>query len=103
MSTTRQPSRPWYCIDPLVDEYLYAHRQGGNLRMLKALKIFRGIIVNVGIVSITVLAILHEANPQLVAPLGLLSLTAYNGIEIADMAALLQAIAESQHDAEADN
>lgn len=91
-----QPTRPWYCVDPLVDDYLRIKREGGDLRMLKKLKIIRAIIVNVGLIIITTYSLLLGADPTVVSTVGILSLAGYNGVEMADYASLLQALAEAQ-------
>ena len=90
-----QPTRPWYCVDPLVDDYLRIEREGGDLRMLKKLKILRAIVVNVGLVAISLYALSLDADPTIIGGVGLVSLAAYNGVEIADYGALLQAVAEA--------
>jgi len=92
--TTQQP-RPWYCLDDLVEDYRAVATNGGDLRMLKALKILRSIIVNVGIIGITTAALLYTgADATWVSIIGLLTLGLYNGVEVADYAALAQAFAE---------
>jgi len=86
--------RPWYCNDRLVDDYKTIHRTGGDLKMLKGLKILRSIIVNVGIIAISVITLLEGGDPTVSGPLSLVILAAYNGIEIADYQALARAILE---------
>ncbi|GGO03595.1 MULTISPECIES: hypothetical protein [Haloarcula] len=86
--------RPWYCPDALVDDYVAALQEGGDFRMLKAFKILRATVVNLGTVAITLYALSLGADPTLVGSLGLALLMLYNGIEIGDYAALLQALAE---------
>jgi hypothetical protein len=90
----RQPVRPWYCIDALVDDYVVVAESGGDLQMLKTLKVLRSIIVNVGIIAVTLFTVLQGADPTWVGVIGLFVLGAYNGIEVADYAALAQAFAE---------
>jgi len=93
--TLQQPRRPWYCIDGLVDDYRTVAQNGGDLDMLRALKIVRSIIVNVGIIGITVASLVYtSADPTWVSIIGLVTLGAYNGVEVADYAALAQAFAE---------
>jgi hypothetical protein len=96
--TAAQLPRPWYCIDSLVDDYLTIHKSGGDLRMLKALKIVRAIIVNIGLISITLYSLSQTADPTLIGSIGLVSLAAYNGVEIADYQALAQAIVEASEE-----
>lgn len=99
--TARQPHRrPWYCNDRLTDDYLRVHREGGDLKVLKSLKILRAIVVNAGLIAITLYALLEGAEPTIVGGLGTISLAAYNGVEIADYSALAQAIVEASQDTE---
>jgi hypothetical protein len=50
--------RPWYVPDALVDDYRVVATSGGDLRMLRTLKILRSIIVNLGIIGVTLFALL---------------------------------------------
>jgi hypothetical protein len=94
MSTKQQ--RPWYCIDALVDDYISVADGGGDLQMLKTLKIVRSLIVNIGIIAITLYG-LSLGYEMWFGSLGLLTLGLYNGVEVADYAALAQAFAEARH------
>ncbi|PSP80180.1 hypothetical protein BRC81_03030 [Halobacteriales archaeon QS_1_68_20] len=95
MATDHRSSRPWYCIESLVDDYRFVADNGGDLRMLRALKILRAIIVNAGIIAVTLYALVATgADATIVATTGLLTLGLYNGVEVADYAALAQAFAE---------
>jgi hypothetical protein len=91
-----QPSpRPWYVHDALTDDYCEIARSGGDLRMLKTLKILRSILVNAGIIGITLSALfLTSADATITAVLGIVTLGLYNGIEVADYAALATAFSE---------
>ena len=96
---TYKHPRPWYCIDGLVDDYRTVADNGGDLEMVKTLKIVRSIIVNLGIIGITALSLLYTgADPTWVAIIGLITLGLYNGVEVADYAALAQAFAEAKQD-----
>jgi len=86
--------RPWYCHDRLTDDWATVARKGGDLRMLKTLKIARSIIVNLGIIAIIIFGLIQGANATLVATVGTATLGLYNGIEISDYAALAQAFRE---------
>lgn len=89
------PKRPWYVLDRLADEYKRVLRNGGNFRMLRTLKIVRSIIVNLGIIGVTIVALLQtDVDATLVATVAVLTLGLYNGVDIADYAALAQAFAE---------
>jgi len=90
----KHTTRPWYCHDGLVEDYLVVARSGGDLSMLKLLKVVRSIIVNLGIIGVTLYTIFEGADPTWVGLMGLLVLGAYNGVEVADYAALAQAFAE---------
>lgn len=95
MTSTPQPNqRPWYCNERLTDDWATVARKGGDLRMLKALKIARSIIVNSGIIAITVLGLQLGGTPDLIVPASLGVLAAYNGVEFADYMALAQAFHE---------
>ena len=90
------PPRKWYCSDDLTDEYVRAYHRGGEqkLRMAQKLRILRAIVVNVGLIGITVFALSEGADPTLVGTSGILSLALYNGVEVADYIALMQAMSE---------
>ncbi|WP_135806200.1 hypothetical protein [Halorussus marinus] len=86
--------RPWYCSDRLVDDWKTVHQTGGDLKMLKGLKIIRSIVVNIGISAISILGLRYGGDPTVIVPLAIAVLGAYNGVEIADYQALAQAIVE---------
>mgnify|MGYP000075916636 CR=1 FL=1 len=93
--TTHKSTRPWYCNDRLTDDYRTVAERGGDLRMLKTLKILRSIIVNLGIIGITTAALFYTgADATIVTVLGLVTLGLFNGVEVADYAALAQAFSE---------
>lgn len=90
-------NRPWYCVDALVDDYVAVAQNGGDLSMLKTLKVVRSIIVNLGIVGVTLFALATtSAAPTWVTLTGIATLGLYNGVEVADYAALAQAFAEAK-------
>ena len=96
--TTAQHSRPWYCRDDAVDEYKTTlTTDSQELPVLKTLKITRAIIVNIGVIAITLFAIAQGGDVTLFGLLGLSVLGGYNGLEISDYAALLQAYKEVQN------
>jgi len=90
------PRRDWYCNDRLTDEYITAHNNGGDLEMAKKLRIVRSIVVNLGLIGITVFALAEGADPTIVGGFGLIAIASYNGVEVADYIALMQAISEVQ-------
>ena len=99
-----QSPRPWYCRDDLVDEYKSTLREDGeSLPMLRALKILRAIIVNLGVIAIGLYAISRGGDPTFLGGFGLTILGAYNGVELLDYAALLQAYSEVQTDADGED
>jgi len=88
-------ARPWYTVDGLVEDYRVVASSGGDLRMLKTLKILRSIIVNVGIIGITLFTLMEASgSPAWVGAIGVGTLGLYNGVEVADYAALAQAFKE---------
>jgi hypothetical protein len=94
-----QPDRPWYCRNAAVDEYKQTlTTDSQELSVLKTLKITRAIIVNLGVIAITLFAIAEGGDVTLFGLLGLSVLGGYNGLEISDYAALLQAYREVQSD-----
>ena len=64
--------------------------------MLKALKIIRAIIVNLGIIGISAYSVFEGGDPTVIGILSLFTLGTYNGLELSDYAALLQAYKEIQ-------
>jgi hypothetical protein len=94
-------SRPWFVSDRACDDYRETlTRQpgdGGDLEMLKLLKKLRSIIVNVGIVAISLYSLSLGGDPTTLGIVGLLVLGAYNGLEYSDYRALLQAYKEVQN------
>ena len=96
MTHAQAPDRPWYCSDRMVDDWITVERQGGDLKMLKALKILRAIIVNIGVSAIALFALSSGGDPTVIPTLALVILGAYNGVEYSDYQALVQAIAEVQ-------
>lgn len=96
-----QPTRPWYCRDGVVDEYKLTLTDDGELLpMLKTLKIIRSIIVNAGIFGVGAYAMFLGADPTLLSIATLAVAGAYNGLEIADYLALVQAYQEIQVESE---
>jgi len=97
-------NRPWYCRDGVVDEYKDTlQTDGQRLPMLKTLKIIRAIIVNLGVIAIGLYAISRGGDPTFLGGFGLTILGAYNGVELLDYAALLQAYSEVQTDADGED
>jgi hypothetical protein len=95
---TQHDARPWYCNERLTDDWVVVAQEGGDLKMLKALKILRSVIVNVGIIAIVLYGLWLGGSPDVIVPLSLVVLGAYNGVEFADYLALAQAFAEVKHD-----
>ena len=96
MKTAQNP-RPWYCRDDVVDEYKTTLQEDDEkLPMLKTLKILRAIIVNLGVIAIGLYSISRGGDPTVLGGLTLGVLGAYNGLELSDYAALLQAYKEVQ-------
>lgn len=93
-------TRPWWISDRACDDYRKTltsqGKEGGELEMLKLLKKVRSIIVNVGIISISLYSLALGGDPTVIGPVGLFVLGAYNGLEYSDYRALLQAYKEVQ-------
>lgn len=94
MSQPNVRPRPWYVLDGLADDYCVVAREGGDFRMLRTLKLIRSLIVNIGIIAISVYALSRGGDPTLVPSVTLVTLAAYNGVEVADYAALATAFKE---------
>lgn len=97
MSPSTQHTRPWYCSDRIADEYKSTLQEDGEqLPMLKGLKVIRAIIVNIGVVTLAGYAISRGGDPTLIGISALAVVGAYNGLEIGDYLALVQAYKEIQ-------
>ena len=98
--STQDTARPWYCRGDVVDEYKTTLQEDDEkLPMLKTLKILRAIIVNVGIFGIGGYAMYRGGDPTLLAVSTLAVAGAYNGLELGDYLALVQAYSEIQAEA----
>jgi hypothetical protein len=86
---------PWYVRRGAVDEYKRS-LSPGRLPVLKTFKILRAIIVNIGIFAIGAYALSLGGDPTLLGITILVVAGAYNGLEISDYLALLQALQEVQ-------
>lgn len=95
--TTEHP-RPWYVSNRACDDYVTALGEGGDLKMLKSLKLLRSIIVNLGIISISLYSINTGAEPTVIGFVALAVLGGYNGLEFSDYMALVQAYNELESD-----
>ena len=91
-------SRPWYVLDGPCDEYKEVISENGGPQMIKVLKLLRALIVNAGLIGVTVYGLSLGANPTPITILALLTLGAYNGIEYADYLALAEAYAEHKQE-----
>lgn len=103
MINTHSDRRPWYCLNHAVDEYKTTLEGGERLPMLKSLKVIRAIIVNVGILAIGGYAISRGGDPTLLGMTVLTVVGTYNGLEIGDYLALVQAYEEVQSETGDDN
>jgi len=92
-----QATRPWYCRHGVVDEYKESLLGGDDqFPMLKKLKILRGIVVNVGLFAGWFYTLRVGGDPTLISVLAFSVIGAYNGLELGDYLALLQAYKEVQ-------
>lgn len=96
---TSMPSRPWYVSDRACEEYreiARSDREGGDLRMIKSLKLLRSIIVNIGIIILGYFSIINGGAPTAIGFVSLAILGGYNGLEFSDYLALVRAYHEVQ-------
>lgn len=99
MSAT-QHDRPWYCRDDVVDEYRQTIRDDGErLPMIKLAKVLKATIVNLGVIGLALYAISRGGDPTILGTLGLATLAMYNGVELGEYLALIQAAREIQSEA----
>ena len=98
---SHEQSRPWYVLDGPCDEYKRSFEDTGPT-MLKLLKTVRAIIVNVGLISISLLSLSQGGDATIIGPLALLILGGYNGVEYADYMALARAYTEYQDERDRD-
>ena len=71
----------------------------GELRMLQALKVIRGISLNAVVAIMSIYAVLEGGDPTIVVSLGLVALMVVNGIEATDYLAAKQALEEARQEA----
>ena len=85
----------WYIRQGAIAEYKQTLSQDGEpLPVLKALKILRAIVVNLGVFGIGFYAISLGGDPTLIALAVLAVAGGYNGLELSDYLALVQAVQE---------
>lgn len=92
---TTQHDRPRWCADRAVDDWKKTLDDGEPLPMLKTLKILRVIIVNVGATVMASLLAYYGSDPTILAVLYFGFIGSYNGLELSDYIALLQAVKEA--------
>jgi hypothetical protein len=92
-------SYPWYLRESQISEYKKTlSEQGEPFPVLKTLKIIRAILVNLGIFGIGFYAISLGGDPTIIALAVLGVAGGYNGLELSDYLALLQALQEVETD-----
>ena len=97
--TTAQRTRPWYCSDRLVDEYRRKFEAGNTDRsMLKTLKVARSLLVTLGAFAAGVFFVSSGSDPLVTMIVTFAFVSAYNGLELGDYAAFVQAYQEFQRD-----
>lgn len=89
---------PWYVHRELCQDYRQIAHNGGDFRMLKSLKIIRSILVNVGIIGVAIYSLRAGADPTTLGGLAVATLGLYNGVELADYAALAQAFSQAKEE-----
>jgi len=83
----------------LVNDYRHVANTGGDLQMLKKLKILRSIIVNLGIISVSLYGLAAtQADPTWLSVMTITTLGLYNGVEAADYLALVEAFAQAKQE-----
>ncbi len=88
-------SYPWYVREGQINEYKQTLTTNKEpFPVLKTLKILRAIIVNLGIFGIGFYAISLGGDPTIISLAVLGVAGAYNGLELSDYLALLQALQE---------
>jgi len=93
---TATQARPWYVSDKACDEYRQAAHDDGDFRMLKSVKILRSIVVNVGTMLLFAYLASLGGDPLILAGMAFVLLGGYNGLEVGDYLALVQAYQEVQ-------
>jgi hypothetical protein len=92
--------KPWYVNRQLCQDYRQIANNGGDFEMLKALKIIRSILVNIGIIAVSIYSLQAGADPTTLGGLTVATLGLYNGVELADYAALAQAFSQAGQEQE---
>lgn len=88
---------PWYINGYACREYQQTlDPTGDRLPMLKLLKLVRSIVVNIGLISLSLVAVSNGGDATVIGVLGLLVLGGYNGLEFSDYLALVRAYEEVQ-------
>jgi len=93
----RSKSRPWYVRGKSVDEYCRAINNNEDTdtpTMKRQLTMIRSIIVNLGIIGLSAYGLSLGGDVTLITTFALAVLAGYNGIEISEMGAFLQAYQE---------
>ena len=99
-----QDARSWYCRGRVVDEYKSSLSGGGEeFPMLKKLKIARAIVVNLGLFTGWFYTLHLGGDPTIISVMAFAVIGAYNGLELGDYLALLQAYKEVQDAAAQEN
>jgi len=99
--TIDRTERPWYVLDGPCDEYKRTFGDTGPT-MLKMLKTVRALIVNIGLIAISLSALSQGGDATIIGPLALLIIAGYNGVEYADYIALVRAYSEYQDERDRD-
>jgi len=94
---SRSQARPWYVRETSVKEYRRAIKHNEDTdtpTMKRQLTILRSIIVNLGIIGLGVYGLFLGGDVTVITVFSLAVLAGYNGIEISELAAFLQAYQE---------
>lgn len=90
--------RPWYCRSDAIEEHKAAIKNGeSDTPMAKrTLTILRALLVNSGMIGISIYALRLGGDPTAVTIFALSVLAGYNGVEWSELMAFLQAWQEVQ-------
>jgi hypothetical protein len=98
LTTTTGSTRPWYCLDGLVDDYIEFAGTGGDLVLIKYIKAIQAFIANIGVVAIALFTLTEGGAPTVIGAAAITTLGLLNGALALDYAAITKAIVELNTD-----
>ena len=95
---SRTSPRPWWVRDGEIEEHKRAIQAGdrGDPRVKRTLTILRSLLVNAGIIGLSLYGLMLGGDVTWITVFGLAVLAGYNGIEATELMAFLQAYQELQ-------